>query len=201
MGERLGEQGKLIIHNQLDLSKNSGIEKYFDGLSEEPRTLVNATAYNKVDAAEKEQNMCDLLNVGAPKAMADWCSRRVAPFVHFSTDYVYSGEGTEPWSETDAAEPLNYYGRSKLKGENAVLEEMPTAVVFRTSWVYSHRRENFVLTILKNAREKGEVTVVTDLIGATAAAGCGSRRHRWCARDRSCPVARSALLRSLSPFR
>jgi dTDP-4-dehydrorhamnose reductase len=168
LGERLGMNGVPITHAHLDLTKTSGIAKFFDNQvleSEEPSVVFNATAYNKVDQAEKEQNLCDLMNVEAPRAMANWCSTRLIPFVHFSTDYVYSGSGVQPWQESDVNEPLCYYGRSKLKGERAVLEEWPSALVFRTSWVYSHRRENFMLTILKNAREKGEVSVVTDLIG------------------------------------
>lgn len=131
-----------------------------------PRALINATAYNFVDRAETDREACWDLNVEYPRTMAKWAAENQVPFMHFSTDFVYSGEGDQPWRESDVPHPLNYYAESKLGGEKAVLEAYPMAAVIRTSWVYSHRRENFVLAILKRAREKGELTVVNDQVGS-----------------------------------
>lgn len=172
LAEQLGDQQTLLLdRSQLDLSRTQELSLRLDQLAEArngeiPQFLINATAYNQVDLAESERDLCYTINAIAPGQMAAWCASNKIGFVHYSTDYVYSGLGDRPWTEEDVAEPLNYYGQSKLEGERNVLSAHTNAFVFRTSWVYSHRRANFVLAILKRARELKQLTIVNDQTGS-----------------------------------
>ncbi len=158
----------LFSRADLDLEKTHLIEENLNKALKEfrPDYLINASAYTKVDLAETERASCQKINVDAPAKMAHWSKQIGARFFHISTDYVYSGLGDKPWTETDEVSPLNFYGLSKLTGERAVLEENSDALIFRTSWVYSHRRENFVLAILKRARTQNFLKVVDDQVGS-----------------------------------
>lgn len=136
-----------------------------------PRFVFLAGAYTKVDQAEEEEVLALRVNAEAPSEIAETCMRLQIPLLHYSTDYVFSGEGSKPWTEEDATHPLSAYGRTKLAGENAVLESRARAWVFRTSWVYDGTGRNFVNTIRKLAGEREELKIVADQVGAPTFAG------------------------------
>ena len=131
-----------------------------------PDVIVNASAYTDVDGAEKEPELAHAVNARLVGVLGEEARRRRAALVHFSTDFVFDGEKQTPYLETDATAPLGEYGRSKLAGERALSEMDVAAVVFRTAWVYSLRRKSFVTTMLRLAREREELSVVTDQIGS-----------------------------------
>ena len=131
-----------------------------------PEIIVNAAGYTAVDMAEAEPELAMQVNAIAPEVMADEARRSNALLVHYSTDYVYDGHKGTPYVEDDAPNPLNTYGRSKLAGEQAIIAAGCAYLILRTSWIYSARGTNFVLTMLKLARERTEIAVVDDQIGS-----------------------------------
>jgi dTDP-4-dehydrorhamnose reductase len=131
-----------------------------------PDVIVNASAYTDVDGAEREPEVAEAVNGRLVGALGESAKRHRAALVHFSTDFVFDGEKGAPYLETDAPAPLSVYGRSKLSGERALLEMDAPAVVVRTAWVYSLRRKSFVTTMLRLAREREELAVVTDQVGS-----------------------------------
>lgn len=131
-----------------------------------PSVLVNAAAYTAVDQAESEPDVAMKINSEAPAVMAEEAKRLGTLFISYSTDYVFDGKSTTPYSETDHPAPLNVYGASKLSGEQAVEAAGGSYLIFRTSWVYGARGKNFLKTILKLAAERPELKIVDDQIGA-----------------------------------
>ncbi|MBI2294729.1 MAG: dTDP-4-dehydrorhamnose reductase [Betaproteobacteria bacterium] len=131
-----------------------------------PDIILNAAGYTTVDKAESEPDLAMQVNGIAPGIMAEEAKRAGALLVHYSTDYVYDGELDRLYTEDDAPNPVNAYGRSKLAGERAIQEAGGAHLILRTSWVYSARGTNFVLTILRLAREKPELSVVNDQAGS-----------------------------------
>jgi dTDP-4-dehydrorhamnose reductase len=131
-----------------------------------PDVIVNAAGYTAVDKAESEVSLVTRVNAVAPGIIAEEAKRIGAPLVHYSTDYVFDGTQERPYTEDDTPYPLNTYGRSKLAGERAIQAVGGTYVILRTSWVYSARRSNFVLAILRLAREKQMLPVVNDQLGS-----------------------------------
>jgi dTDP-4-dehydrorhamnose reductase len=131
-----------------------------------PDVIVNAAAYTAVDRAEQEEELAVLVNGTAVGVLAEEARRAGALFIHYSTDYVFDGKKTSPYTEDDSPCPLNAYGRSKLKGEVAVKEAGGDTIILRTSWVYAARGHNFVRTILRLAREREELAIVDDQVGA-----------------------------------
>lgn len=131
-----------------------------------PDIILNAAAYTAVDRAETERDLAYAINEGAPRVLAEEARRRNALFIHYSTDYVFDGSKTSPWIETDAPNPLNVYGASKLGGERAVEEVGGKYLIFRTSWVYGPHGNNFLLTMLRLARERDRLSIVDDQVGA-----------------------------------
>ena len=131
-----------------------------------PTLILNAGAYTAVDRAEQEQELAMQVNGVAPRVLAEEANRLGASIIHYSTDYVFAGDAAEPYIETDQTSPQSAYGKSKLAGEEAVCEIAERYLVFRTSWVYAERRQNFLLTMLRLAREREELRVVVDQIGA-----------------------------------
>jgi dTDP-4-dehydrorhamnose reductase len=143
----------------------------FDRLREtvgslKPQVIVNATAYTAVDKAEDEPELAMRINGEAPGVLAEEAKKCGALLVHYSTDYVFDGTKTEPYTEEDTPNPLNVYGRTKLAGEEAIQMVNGNYLIFRTSWVYGERGHNFYLTIRRLAKEKEEISVVDDQIGA-----------------------------------
>jgi dTDP-4-dehydrorhamnose reductase len=135
-----------------------------------PDVIVNAAAYNAVDKAESEPDLAHLLNGEAIQVMAEEAQVLGAWLIHYSTDYVFSGQGQAPWLETDTATPINSYGVSKLAGEQAIQASGCKYLIFRTSWVYSVRGQNFAKTMLRLAKERETLNVIADQIGAPTGA-------------------------------
>ncbi len=131
-----------------------------------PHWIINAGAYTAVDKAESEPDLAYRINTEAPEAIGIEAKALGASVIHFSTDYVFGGQGSTPYVETDPTGPLGVYGASKLAGEHALLSGGATAFIFRTSWVYGATGKNFLRTILKLAREREELRVVSDQHGA-----------------------------------
>jgi len=131
-----------------------------------PDIIVNAAGYTTVDKAESEHDHAMLVNAVAPGIIAEEAKRVGAPLVHYSTDYVYDGKQRQPYTEDDEPNPLNVYGRSKLAGEYAIQAVNGTHMILRTSWIYSERGNNFVLAILRLAREKPVLSMVNDQAGS-----------------------------------
>jgi len=131
----------------------------------EPDIILNAAAYTAVDRAESERDLAYAINEQAPRILAEEALRRNALFVHYSTDYIFDGGKTSPWLESDPPNPLNVYGASKLAGEQAVEGVGGKFLIFRTSWVYGPHGQNFLLTMLRLARERDRLSIVDDQIG------------------------------------
>lgn len=126
---------------------------------------VNCAAYTAVDKAEAEKEQAFLINAAAAGNLAAVCKAHNAVFIHISTDYVFDGNGTQPYKETDRVSPVSVYGQSKLNGEELVLQNNPAAVIIRTSWVYSEFGNNFVKTMLRLMKERESLNVVNDQLG------------------------------------
>jgi dTDP-4-dehydrorhamnose reductase len=149
---------------ELDLRDSSAIPRTVRKTS--PDIIVNAAAYTAVDNAESEPDIAMQVNAIAPGILAEEAKRLGALLVHYSTDYVFDGSKKSPYKEEDTPNPLSVYGRSKLEGEQAIAASKCRHLIFRTSWVYGPRGRNFLLTILKAAREKPSLRVVDDQLGA-----------------------------------
>jgi dTDP-4-dehydrorhamnose reductase len=130
-----------------------------------PNVIVNAAGYTAVDKAENEKELATLVNCTAVGEMAGEARRLRALFIHYSTDYVFDGTKASPYTETDPPNPINAYGRSKLAGERAIVQSGSDYLILRTCWVFAARGHNFLLTILRLARERDELSVVADQIG------------------------------------
>jgi dTDP-4-dehydrorhamnose reductase len=154
--------------HELDLSKADSIRRVLR--ETRPQLMVNAAAYTAVDAAENEASSAFAANAEAPAVLAEEAKRANAFLVHYSTDYVFDGAKRSPYIETDATNPLNVYGKSKLAGEQAIRDSDASHIILRTSWVYATRGRNFLLTILRLATERQELRVVSDQIGAPTCA-------------------------------
>ncbi|MDH4094672.1 MAG: dTDP-4-dehydrorhamnose reductase [Betaproteobacteria bacterium] len=132
----------------------------------QPDVIVNAAAYTAVDKAETERDAAFAVNATAPRVLAEEARRSGALLVHYSTDYVFDGEKPAPYVEADATNPINVYGASKLAGERAVAAAGGRYLILRTCWVYGPRGKNFYLTMLRLAKERPELHVVNDQVGA-----------------------------------
>jgi dTDP-4-dehydrorhamnose reductase len=135
-----------------------------------PDVIVNAAAYTAVDKAESETELADRVNGLASGVMAEEAASLGAWLVHYSTDYVFSGQGVMPWQETDPVAPVNHYGVSKLAGEQAIIASGCKHLIFRTSWVYGARGNNFAKTMLRLAKDRETLSVIADQIGAPTGA-------------------------------
>ncbi len=162
----LGPLGEVIAfdHAGLDLAKPDEIVARVREVK--PDVIVNPAAYTAVDKAESEPDLAMAINGTAPGILAEEAKKLGALLVHYSTDYVFDGEKNEPYVETDPTNPLSAYGRSKLAGERAIAASSAEHLIFRTSWVYTNRGKNFLLTIQRLAKEKPELRVVADQYGA-----------------------------------
>ena len=134
-----------------------------------PDVIVNAAAHTAVDKAESEPDLVRAINAMAPGVLADEAEKLGAWLIHYSTDYVFNGSGTTPWKETDATGPLGVYCQTKLEGEQAVAR-CSRHLIFRTSWVFAARGANFAKTMLRLAKERDDLKVIADQIGAPTGA-------------------------------
>ena len=149
---------------KLDLSDADDINRKIDNIK--PDVICNAAAYTQVDQAESEQDMADQINHLALQQMAAAASRNKTLLVHYSTDYVFSGDHKFPWKEGDKTNPGSVYGQSKLDGELAIIESGCEYMIFRTAWVFSTRRQNFLKSMLRLAETHQELRIVNDQQGS-----------------------------------
>lgn len=164
----LGEVIALDRHSHGDLTDLKSLVERIETLK--PKIIVNAAAYTAVDKAETERTLARQINTEAPMVLAAWAKKWGALFVHYSTDYVFDGSSEIPWLESSLPSPINYYGRTKLDGEEAIIRSGCAYLIFRTSWVYSYRGTNFIKTILKLAKEREQLEIVADQVGVPTSA-------------------------------
>lgn len=150
--------------NELNLADPDSIRRNIREIR--PEIIVNAGAYTAVDRAESEPEMAMKTNGIAPGILAEEAARLGALLVHYSTDYVFDGRKNGPYLEDDSPDPLSVYGRTKLAGEEVIRNSGAKHLIFRTSWVYGMRGHNFLLTILRLAREREELRIIDDQTGA-----------------------------------
>jgi dTDP-4-dehydrorhamnose reductase len=136
----------------------------------QPSVVVNAAAYTAVDRAEQDVEAAFAANAQAPGVIARWCAAQGVPFVHYSTDYVFDGQGSAPYREDEATAPLGVYGTSKRDGEEAVRAAGGRHLIFRTAWVYASHGANFLRTMLRVGAERDHLRVVSDQIGTPTSA-------------------------------
>jgi dTDP-4-dehydrorhamnose reductase len=135
-----------------------------------PDVIVNAAAHTAVDKAESEPELAKTINATAPGVLAREAAASGAWLMHYSTDYVFDGSGTQPWREDSPTGPLNIYGRTKLEGEEFIRASGCKHIILRTSWVYGARGGNFAKTMLKLAQERDRLAVINDQFGAPTGA-------------------------------
>lgn len=158
--------GEIIAldRRQADLSQPESLREIVHDTR--PDVIINAAAYTAVDKAEEEEELATTINGVAPGVLADEAKNLNALFIHYSTDYVFDGEKQGVYDEEDKPNPVNVYGRTKLTGEVTIQDSGCDYLIFRTSWVYASRGKNFLLTILKLAKERDKLSIVSDQIGA-----------------------------------
>jgi dTDP-4-dehydrorhamnose reductase len=158
--------GELVApsRTEMDLANAASVRDTIRAVR--PRWVVNPGAYTAVDKAESEPDLAYAINAEAVRVIGQEARAIGAGVIHFSTDYVFDGSGSAPYLETDATRPVSVYGASKLAGERVLAESGAGHIIFRTSWVYGARGKNFLLTILKLARERETLRVVADQYGA-----------------------------------
>ncbi len=156
--------GRSAADLEIDVTHFSELENVFKEVR--PNIVINAIAYTAVDLAETEIEQAFKLNADLPSNLADLCSRTNCLLIHYSTDFVFDGLEQSPWRESDETHPISIYGKSKLAGEKAVQISTCPYLILRTSWVYGKRGSNFLLTMLRLARERESLSVVDDQIGS-----------------------------------
>ncbi len=170
VGSALGRlwSGKCELHapssKELNLEDAAGLSAMVRRLR--PQLIVNAAAYTAVDRAEQDAERAMAVNARAPELLAREACALDAALIHYSTDYVFDGTKSSPYTESDPPSPLSVYGRSKLAGDEAIQAQGGAYLIFRTSWVYSLHGANFLLTMRRLLRERGELKVVDDQVGA-----------------------------------
>ena len=183
-----------LDYPEIDLVKSESLRPIVRSIR--PDVIVNATAYTAVDRAEIEPEIAMAINGRAPGLMAEEARELGAALIHYSTDYVFSGDKGSPYVESDETGPLGMYGQSKLAGERAIQEVGGAYLILRTSWVYSLRRDSFVTKVLEWSRKQPSLRIVSDQVSnptwcrmlaevnAQLLAKGGSDLHGW-ARERS----------------
>ncbi len=160
-------QVKAFGRAQADLTQPEALRQLLD--QHQPHLIVNAAAYTAVDKAQSEPELAQAINAQAPAILAQWAASQAAVLVHYSTDYVFDGHATRPYTEADAPAPASVYGQSKWAGERAVQAAGGRHLVFRTSWVVGAHGGNFLKTMLRLAMERDSLRVVADQHGAPTA--------------------------------
>lgn len=149
--------------SDLDITNQERINTFFS--HNKVNFCINTAAYTAVDKAESDEEKAHLVNVDGPKNLALVCQKFNATLIHISTDFVFDGTSTEPYSESDKTNPIGVYGQTKLDGENEVIQNCDKHFIIRTSWVYSQFANNFMKTMLRLAQDRTELNVVADQIG------------------------------------
>lgn len=149
----------------LDITDNLAVEDYFSNINFD--VIINCAAYTAVDKAEDDLELAYAVNEKGVGNLADACNKYGSRLIHYSTDYVFNGESSIPYSENEYTEPRSVYGKSKLAGEELLREnDAVKSIIIRTSWVYSNFGQNFVKTMLRIGKNKSELGVVSDQIGS-----------------------------------
>jgi dTDP-4-dehydrorhamnose reductase len=149
---------------ELSITNRDAVNSFF--ANERPAYLVNCAAYTAVDKAESEKPLSDEINGTAVGILASACQEHGTRFIHISTDYVFNGEASSPLKETDQVDPVNAYGASKLLGEQLAIQNNPSVIIIRTSWVYSFYGKNFVKTMMRLMSEKQSLGIIDDQLGS-----------------------------------
>lgn len=152
-----------VTKDELSIGDKDSVENYFS--QHDIHYCINCAAYTAVDKAETEKDIALNINAAAVGNLASVCKKYNAVFIHFSTDYVFNGNATQPYKPADATDPVNFYGQTKLEGEQFAIANNNNSVIIRTSWVYSRFGKNFVKTMLKLMNEKESIGVVADQYG------------------------------------
>ena len=162
--KKISKNTKCLFRKDLDLKNSKSIEKVLNKIN--PKLIINAAAYTKVDEAERHKKLCYKINVLAPKKIAEWSYKNNAFLVHYSTDYIFSGKNNNnSWKENDKPKPINFYGKSKLEGEKFITFSKCNYLILRISWLYADKGENFPKKIIKKVLTKNKIFIVNDQIG------------------------------------
>lgn len=153
-----------IDKDTVDITNENQVKKIINDYK--PDTVIHCAAYTAVDKAEDEKEICHAINVLGTRYIAEACKKNNAKMVYISTDYVFDGEGEEPFKETDKPNPINYYGQTKYEGELEVQKLLEAFFIVRISWVFGINGNNFVKTMLKLAETRDEINVVADQVGS-----------------------------------
>ncbi len=153
-----------VSREDLSITEEEKLRNYLKNIS--PEIVINCAAYTKVDQAETDKSNCEKVNADAVKNLAELVKQNNSFLIHFSTDYVFDGSKGAPYNEADACKPINFYGESKRRGEEAIIKSDCDYMIFRTSWVYSEFGNNFVKTILRLGSEREEIGIVSDQLGS-----------------------------------
>ncbi len=149
---------------QLDITDFSAVEDFFE--NKKPEAVIHCAAYTNVDGAETEKEICKKINADGTENIARMCQKHGAKLLYTSTDYVFDGKGTSEFETDSETSPCNYYGETKLMGENLIKEICDKYFIVRISWVFGKNGKNFVKTMLRLSQERDELTVVCDQIGS-----------------------------------
>ena len=160
---RLAPDARYVGRGEVDLARPSQLAAFLKTVR--AQAIINATAYTAVDKAEEDRDLAMAVNGASVGTMAEHAAAQGIPFVHISTDYVFAGNGTEPWRPEDPTGPLGVYGQSKLAGEALIVNAGGVHAILRTSWVFSAHGNNFVKTMLRLSESREHLTVVADQIG------------------------------------
>lgn len=159
-----GEDAVALGRDEADLSKPNSLVALLESYN--PHAIINAAAYTAVDKAEEEEALATIINADSPAVMARFAKENYIPFIHYSTDYVFEGQGITSYTEDAPTAPQSAYGRSKHAGEKAIEAIGGKYLIFRTSWVYDRDGKNFVNTMLRLGSERNELNIVADQVGA-----------------------------------
>ena len=162
----LSHLGKLVAcdRSSFDMADSAAIRSEIQRIK--PDVIVNAAAYTAVDKAEEDVATASQINALAPGVIAEEAKKLGCLVIHYSTDYVFNGEKTSPYTEDDATGPVNVYGRSKLDGEQNIIHSGADYLILRTSWVYAARGHNFMRSMLRLASEREQLNIVDDQMGS-----------------------------------
>jgi dTDP-4-dehydrorhamnose reductase len=171
LGWELGQLAKsypafefvLVDRSKLDLTFPETFEKIIHSIA--PDCIVNTAAYTAVDKSETEKELSYTVNATAVQALASICKNLAIPFITYSTDYVFDGEATQPYTISTKVDPVNYYGSTKAAGESMAMEANEDTIIIRTSWVFSSHGDNFVKTMMRLMKERAQLNIVADQKG------------------------------------